>query len=266
MDINDKKYDMLKLKKEDWLALLEDALVFDADSIALLYTVYGFPEKRATPTQLGKLLERTPRMVSAINTALGKRILDKLKVKPQVRNVATQEGNRFWNIAFMEPEDRMKDKMGHILLQIRPELVRALDVFFEKALKEDTSANDLARDSEQSQDDDFGFMEGARTIRAQVISYERNPEARSACIKHHGVRCAVCGFDFEEVYGEIGKEKIIVHHLKQLSNQRGVSSLMSPIDDMRPVCANCHLIIHSNPLTPLTIEEVKLLIHNAKKP
>ena len=34
-----------------------------------------------------------------------------------------------------------------------------------------------------------------------AVGYERNTEARNACIQHYGCRCAICGFDFEEIYG-----------------------------------------------------------------
>lgn len=35
--------------------------------------------------------------------------------------------------------------------------------------------------------------------------YERNPLARKECLLIHGYSCAVCGFNFEKIYGDIGK-------------------------------------------------------------
>lgn len=35
-------------------------------------------------------------------------------------------------------------------------------------------------------------------------AYERSARARAACVKHHGLNCSVCGFNFEKIYGEIG--------------------------------------------------------------
>jgi 5-methylcytosine-specific restriction protein A len=88
-----------------------------------------------------------------------------------------------------------------------------------------------------------------------VNTYERNPEARSKCIQNYGVQCVVCGFDFEKKYGDIGKGFIHVHHLTQLS-EIGQGYEVDPINDLRPVCPNCHAMLHKrNP--PYTIAELK---------
>lgn len=86
------------------------------------------------------------------------------------------------------------------------------------------------------------YFEGA-TRKISVNSYERSAEARQLCIEHHGCCCAVCGFDFEKVFGELGHGFIHVHHLKPLSEIRAEYRI-DPIEDLRPVCPNCHAIIH----------------------
>lgn len=88
----------------------------------------------------------------------------------------------------------------------------------------------------------IALMEGA-VRRATASRYERNREARAQCIQKHGCRCAVCGFDFEERYGSIGAGFIQVHHLKQISKAAGEYRI-DPITDLRPVCPNCHLMLH----------------------
>ena len=45
-----------------------------------------------------------------------------------------------------------------------------------------------------------------------VNSFERDLIARAKCLAHHGYKCAVCSFDFEEFYGSIGQNFIHVHH------------------------------------------------------
>jgi 5-methylcytosine-specific restriction protein A len=40
--------------------------------------------------------------------------------------------------------------------------------------------------------------------RIEVNRYERDREARKACIRHHLTACTVCGFDFNKRYGAIG--------------------------------------------------------------
>jgi len=89
-----------------------------------------------------------------------------------------------------------------------------------------------------------------------VNAYERNLEAREKCIEHYGYMCTVCSFDFEKVYGVVGKGFIHVHHLVPLSEVRQEYHL-DPIKDLRPVCPNCHAMIHR--IQPaLTIEQLKL--------
>lgn len=98
------------------------------------------------------------------------------------------------------------------------------------------------------------IVEGA-VHRVTVNAYERNPEARRKCITHYGAKCSICGFDFFEVYGEIGRDFIHVHHLKQIS-EIGETYKVNPIKDLRPVCPNCHAILHKQQ-PPFTIDEVK---------
>jgi predicted HNH restriction endonuclease len=97
---------------------------------------------------------------------------------------------------------------------------------------------------------------GVKTIAVNI--YERNPKARRECIGHFGCICSVCGFDFEKEFGAIGKGFIHVHHLLDLA-AIGKSYKVKPLEDLRPVCPNCHAMLHkSKPAYP--IEELKKLL------
>lgn len=98
------------------------------------------------------------------------------------------------------------------------------------------------------------YFEGA-SISISVNSYERNTQARTKCLDHHGYKCAVCLFDFEDFYGDIGKKFIHVHHIIPLSEIRKEYQL-DPIMDLVPVCPNCHAIIHRTQ-PALTITQLK---------
>ena len=63
---------------------------------------------------------------------------------------------------------------------------------------------------------DQAFPEGALS-RVEVNRYERDLRARKACLDHHGYRCSVCGFSFEDRYGPLGRNYIHVHHTLELS-------------------------------------------------
>lgn len=98
------------------------------------------------------------------------------------------------------------------------------------------------------------FAEGkARSVTYKT--YDRSPVARQACIEHHGYSCSACGFNFEEAFGAIGANYIEVHHLKQIADV-GKEYLINPKEDLRPVCANCHRMLHKT-RPPLSIEELK---------
>ncbi len=105
--------------------------------------------------------------------------------------------------------------------------------------------------------ENYTLAEGAKK---QVIvnAYERNPKARRECIKHYGTKCFLCGFDFEQVYGEIGKGFIHVHHIKPLA-EINEEYEVNPIQDLRPVCPNCHAMIHKRK-PAYSIEEIESLI------
>ena len=88
------------------------------------------------------------------------------------------------------------------------------------------------------------FVEGRRvTVAASRL--ERSGAARRRCIDAKGVRCLVCDFDFEERYGRIGRGFIHVHHQDPLS-ERGGEGDTDPIEDLVPVCPNCHAMLHSS--------------------
>lgn len=94
--------------------------------------------------------------------------------------------------------------------------------------------------------------------RVSVNAYERNPQARHKCIAHWGTSCFVCGFNFGEVFGELGEGFIHVHHLRPLS-EIAEEYEVDPVKDLCPVCPNCHAMIHRRS-PPLSVEEVKVLL------
>lgn len=89
-----------------------------------------------------------------------------------------------------------------------------------------------------------------------VNRYERDASAKSKALKHYGTKCQVCSFDFFMSFGEIGAGFIDVHHIRPLS-QVGREYLIDPIRDLRPVCPNCHAMLHRQ-TPPYTMEELPL--------
>lgn len=93
----------------------------------------------------------------------------------------------------------------------------------------------------------------------QVIQnrYERNPINRELCLSANGYCCKICGFDFEKVYGVLGREFIHVHHIEMVSSFGG-KYYLDPTEDMIPVCPNCHAMLHREnpPIMPDKLKEI----------
>lgn len=105
------------------------------------------------------------------------------------------------------------------------------------------------------------FVEGS--VRAITVdAYERDPQARQQCIAAHGTGCCVCGFSFGAVYGPVADGYIHVHHLHPLS-EAGGAHVVDPVEDLRPVCPNCHAVIHHGGQLR-SIEEVRQLLAQHK--
>ena len=76
-----------------------------------------------------------------------------------------------------------------------------------------------------------------------VNKYERNIRARQKCLDVHGYDCKVCNFNFQEFYGDIGRDFIHVHHLTPISEIKD-EYIIDPVNDLIPVCPNCHAMLH----------------------
>ncbi len=110
-------------------------------------------------------------------------------------------------------------------------------------------------------DDEGWFIEGKRTTKT-VNRYERNRKARAECIARHGDSCVVCGFNFGKRYGEHGLGFIEVHHLKPVGGGGGKQRKVNPDRDLRPVCPNCHAMLHKTKdrSKPLSVAQLRRML------
>ena len=75
--------------------------------------------------------------------------------------------------------------------------------------------------------------------------------------------CEVCGFDFEEQYGNLGRNFIECHHKVPLSKQS--DGRKTKLEDLALVCSNCHKMLHkANEV--LSIDELKEIIARQHSP
>ena len=137
-------------------------------------------------------------------------------------------------------------------IEINPEFTDELEaVWFDFLTTQEIRHNPF---KETEKDEQKVYTEGTPN-QVLVTKYERNPFARKTCIDHYGLSCSVCQFNFENKYGELGKDFIHVHHLRQVADI-GKEYKIDPIKDLRPVCPNCHAMIHKRK-EPYSIDELR---------
>jgi len=239
-----------ELTKEQFKKILQDKELAKPEDLAVFQAIYSFDGHKAYASQVGKILGVKAKLpASPINLQIGrfaKRIAKKYDINFTVRQ---NQKFKFWDIFFNGWEE------GRFWVwQLKTNLKEAL---------EETNLTGVSQYSDEIPTEYLDKLsEGAkRTI--VVNSYERNRQAIELCKKHFGTNCSICGFDFELEYGEIGKGYIHVHHLTPVS-EIGKEYEIDPIKDLRPVCPNCHSMLHRNRNT-LTIDELKAYYNDKHK-
>lgn len=95
-------------------------------------------------------------------------------------------------------------------------------------------------------EDDEGFPEGKKKLKIHVCrerNYKVIKEAKSRYKEKNGkLKCEICEFDFEDRYGEIGKDFIEGHHVIPVSKLKEGDK--TKVEDIILVCSNCHKMLH----------------------
>ena len=104
-----------------------------------------------------------------------------------------------------------------------------------------------------------------RMITRCVQTHERSSRLRKIAIDtftHDNViSCDCCGFNFPTYYGPAyGVDCIEIHHIKPIFLYEGVSfeqTIENALQNLLPVCPNCHRVIHKNHIGANNIEIFK---------
>ena len=94
---------------------------------------------------------------------------------------------------------------------------------------------------------------------------KRSQKLRKAAITEYTdedghICCYACGFDFENAYSELGKGFIEMHHEKpiyQYSDDGFEAYISDAVKNIKPLCSNCHRMIHRNKKVTMTIAELR---------
>jgi hypothetical protein len=124
-------------------------------------------------------------------------------------------------------------------------------------------AEDLIGTSESNVEwaelESVGSEEGQRRL-VSHYRYERDralarKKIATALRQFRKVECECCGFNFQQAYGEFGKDFGEVHHTLPLSRYEGAAKLTTSLEDLAIVCSNCHRVLHWN--EELTVAELR---------
>ena len=101
------------------------------------------------------------------------------------------------------------------------------------------------------------FDEGFKLEIIKEVTY-RNKKIVALAKDQHGTICEVCQFDFGKTYGSHGEGFIEMHHLFPMHKGKRKTT----IEDLRPVCANCHRMLHKGKRL-ISIGELKGIMKKA---
>jgi 5-methylcytosine-specific restriction protein A len=224
-----------------WIEILQNSELTNERDLSMFQALYTFEDHKAYASQVGLILDVHYVSLNSEIRWYAKRIAKHYDI------TFTKNSNgkdQFWDFFYNGWDDGIK-----FVWKLRSELVEALEVA-------GLTGDEPFPDELPTATTELLFEGIKRTI--TVNSYERNSKARELCVKHWKAICAVCDFDFEKTYGEIGDGFIHVHHLIPVS-QIGKTYEVDPVKDLRPVCPNCHAMLHKKS-PPYTIDEMKLNI------
>lgn len=189
-------------------------------------------------------------VVNSYYGRLGHQVCDFLGIEPEMRPAGTHRWWSVWSKGWTTPQGFV----WRMLPQVAEALER-LGWLGSIVAKEFVSPDEVSTSGT--------LTEGAVT-RVLVNAYERSVAGRDRCIEYYGSRCFICQFDFGKTYGEVARGYIHVHHLKALADI-GAEYIVDPIADLRPVCPNCHAVLHRRD-PPYTVDEVRALLGSVRTP
>lgn len=234
----------MNISKEQYKQALQADGVLKSKSVELLNLIYDAPDCAVTSTGLASVLgykDFPP--INALIGKLGKRIAEFLEIDlPERKN----NSPGWWQI--LAHGELKKEGFTWTL---RDEL---FDALVELEMIDESNSAIYPEIIEYKKE----LYEGKLT-QITINKFERNRTARTQCIEYYGKKCSVCEISFVDKYGKIGDGFIHVHHIKELS-EIGENYKVDPIRDLRPVCPNCHSMIHRKK-PAFTINELKHILY-----
>ncbi|MCL1828321.1 MAG: hypothetical protein FWG32_02375 [Oscillospiraceae bacterium] len=112
--------------------------------------------------------------------------------------------------------------------------------------------------------DENDITSEGKARRTSGLTRQRSAKLREMAVQEYktaagGTECFVCGFNFEKVYGEIGKDYIEIHHERPVFQYPGEGFeefSKEAVKRMKPLCSNCHSMVHRKMKEPVSVREL----------
>ncbi len=92
----------------------------------------------------------------------------------------------------------------------------------------------------------------------QHLTRDRSPRVAALAKVRDGFTCQICGFNFADQYGDLGRDFAEAHHRTALASRKG--AVRSTSADLVTVCANCHRMLHRMNGTSADVATLKRIV------
>ncbi len=96
------------------------------------------------------------------------------------------------------------------------------------------------------------------TTETVALRRTRSERLRRLALARAGGVCEACGHDYSRLLHGRGLRVLQVHHRRQLSLRD--RPRRTHLEDIAVLCANCHLLVHSEPRRPLRVEDLRRML------
>jgi len=186
-----------------------------------------------------------------------------------VRNLTAKERS-FVNNGYIKRESGRNKPLfitekGKLFLNENKEIINYLfanDFIWDDLIKSFGHINKAKENKRKIEvfDETIMIQEGIKKI-VETKVYDRSSELRQKAINHYtengDILCNACNFSYKKFYGKIGEGYIEIHHKKPIFKYEDEDlniTIEKALDNVIPVCSNCHRMIHRNWKNPLQVD------------
>ena len=141
--------------------------------------------------------------------------------------------------------------------QLHADVFEILKIYEALSYNEGLPTNQAEKENDEEK---YKGFEELKKFRFQK-RIERNVQLSKKVKQTQGYTCKSCDINFEDIYGELGKEFIEAHHLKLIAQLTGDKVQLDARTDFTVLCSNCHSMIHRLD-DPSDLELLRTIIAN----